>query len=198
MGIAEILLIGAALSVDAFAAGMSDAMIEPHMSAKKAALIALTFAFFQFAMPVLGYYCGAAFSSLVERIAPYLSFALLFLIGGRAVLDGAGETRGAVRPSLSRREGKRIGLLKILLQGVATSLDALAVGVTFFAEDVTRGLPVHIILCSLLIGATTFAFSSVSVRIGKAAGERFSARAQFVGGAVLVFIGFKLLLDGVL
>ena len=91
-----------------------------------------------------------------------------------------------------------IGAGQILLQGVATSLDALAVGVTLLAQEVTAGLPVHVVLCSLLIGAITLCFSLLSLAVGKAAGEKLQDGAQFLGGAVLIVIGIKILLEGVL
>lgn len=194
MQLYEILLLGAALSVDAFAAGMSDAASCPHMSQSRCAFIALTFGLFQFLMPLLGYFCGTAFTSVVIAIAPYLSFTLLAVIGGKAVID---RQRGG---ALMRRLHKKshLGAGKILLQGVATSLDALAVGVAFLAQDAAGNLPVPVVLCSALIGAVTLALTGLAVRLGKAAGSRFEDDAQFWGGAVLVIIGCKLLLEGVL
>lgn len=197
MALWEIVLIGAALSVDAFAAGMADAAIDSRMSVFKAAFIALTFAAFQFLMPVLGFYCGSAFSALVEKIAPWLSFVLLLFIGGKALFDYVAEQR-EINRFLHRTAKTRVSAGQILLQGVATSLDALAVGVTLLAEDVTGGLPVSIYFCSLLIGATTLCFSVISLELGKAVGVKFKDEAQFLGGAVLVFIGVKILLEGVL
>lgn len=194
MQLYEILLLGAALSADAFAAGMSDAAAWPRMPQSRCALIALTFALFQFFMPLLGYYCGAAFTSAVSAIAPYLSFALLAVLGGKAVLDW--QRGGEQARTLHKKV--RLGAGKVLLQGVATSLDALAVGVALLAQDTAGRLPVHVVLCSALIGVTTLALTGLGVRLGKAAGSRFEDGAQFWGGAVLVFIGFKLLFEGVL
>ena len=197
MALWEIILIGAALSVDAFAAGMSDAAIEPRMSVFKFAYIALTFAIFQFLMPLAGYYCGAAFSELVEKIAPWLSFVLLLFLGGKTLLDQVGAQKEGLR-TLQKRAGGRVGIGQVLLQGVATSLDALAVGVTLLAEDVTGGLPVSIYGCGLLIGATTLSLSVIAVELGRAVGVRLKEEAQFIGGAVLVIIGVKILLEGIL
>lgn len=198
MGLFEIIAIGAALSVDAFAAGMADTAIDPRMPVIKAAFIALTFALFQFFMPLLGYYFGSAFSALVEKIAPWLSFTLLALIGGKALFDYAADCGEKNRFLNKNGQKKRVGAAQILLQGVATSLDALAVGVTFLAEDITGGLPVSVFLCGLLIGATTLCFSVIAVELGKAVGVKFRNEAQFLGGAVLVFVGVKILLEGVL
>lgn len=196
MNLWEILVIGAALSADAFAASVSDAVCEKNMSRQKGAFLALTFGLFQFLMPLLGYFCSAAFSSLVEAIAPYLSFALLLLVGGKAVIDWEREGRKTI--VMLNREQKKIGVGGVLVQGIATSLDALAVGVALLAQEVAVGLPVHIVLCSSLIGATTLTLSLLAVTLGKAAGKLLEDKAQFFGGAVLVFIGFKILLEGVL
>ena len=191
----EIVLIGAALSCDAFAAGVSNAVREPHMSVYKAAGMALTYALFQFAMPLLGYFAGASFSSLVSKIAPWLSFALLCLLGGKALFEVCTEG-GTGERFLHKRKG--VNALQIFVQGVATSLDALAVGVALLAQQMSGGLPVSVFSCAALIGATTACLSVCSVALGRAAGERFQGGAQFWGGAILVIIGVKILLEGVL
>ena len=98
---------------------------------------------------------------------------------------------------LTRTE-KKLGAGKLLMQAVATSLDALAVGVTFLAADATAGLPFHAALCALIIGLVTFLLSFIAVAVGKRAGNRFSDKAELLGGIVLVVIGVKLLLEGVL
>ena len=197
MQVWEIILIGAALSCAAFAAGVSNAAREPLMSKAKAAGIVFTYAFFQFIMPLTGYYGSSAFSALVENVAPYLSFLLLFVLGGKALLDYT-KSNGENMRFLQKSSRAGIGAGQILLQGVATSLDALAVGVTLLAQEVTAGLPVHVVLCSLLIGAITLCFSLLSLAVGKAAGEKLQDGAQFLGGAVLIVIGIKILLEGVL
>lgn len=192
----EIFFLGIALSVDAFAAGMSDAATCPRLSVSKRALIAFTFAAFQFVMPIAGYYCGAAFTSVVGRIAPYLSFALLLFLGGKSLVDWQREQTGVCR--VLHKTHADIGAGKIFLQGIATSLDALAVGVTLLAQELTIGLPVSVWLCAALIGATTLTLSSVAVEAGRAAGRRFGDDAEFWGGAVLVLIGCKILFEGIL
>lgn len=195
----EIFIIGVALSMDAVAVGMSDGMAEPRMRCGKIFAVSGAFALAQFLMPLAGYYCGAAFAELVARIAPWLSFALLSFIGGKMILDG-------VREAAARRKRGRtlrslpggIGIGGVLLQAVATSIDALAVGVAFVAAEATGGLPCPAALCALLIGATTFSLSAAAVVLGKKAGDRFSDGAELAGGAVLVFIGIKLLAEGLL
>ncbi len=217
MSVWEILLIGVALSMDAFAVGMTNGMAEPKMRALKMTLIALTYAFFQFLMPVLGYYCGAAFASLVKKIAPWLAFFLLAVIGGKMIADffidyfkakkaaksAAGEPmreEPAEAPvealtEVGARAQKRLGAGKLLLQAVATSIDALAVGVTFLAAEVSEGLPFHVVFCALAIGAVTFCLSFAAVFLGKRIGNRFSSGAGLLGGLILLAIGLKILIE---
>ncbi len=203
----EVLLIGIALSMDAFAVGMTNGMTEPKMRLLKALCVAGMYALFQFLMPVLGYYCGYAFSSLVEKIAPWLSFGLLALIGGKMIFDFAAEKLGK-KKTAERAEGGRapcpaeggrtkpLGAGKLFLQAVATSIDALAVGVTFLAAETTEGLPMHVSLCALVIGAVTFVLSLAAIFLGKKIGDRFSDKAELLGGVILLAIGIKILVEG--
>ena len=196
MEIWEIFLLGAALAADAFAAGMTDGMAEPKMKWGKLLLIAGVFGFMQFLMPVLGYFFGGIFTVFVEKIAPWLSFALLAFIGGKAVLGfflGLAKKRRGEAPVSAPA-----GFGAILLQGVATSLDALAVGVPLLAVETAEGLPVHAALCALIIGAVTFALVVPALLIGKKAGDKFADKAELIGGIVLICIGIKILLEGIL
>ncbi len=198
MGLWELLLIAAALSMDAFAVGLSDGMGEPAMPFFKHFAIAFAFGLFQFLMPVAGYYAGSAFAGLVQKIAPYLSFALLAFIGGRAVA-GYEISRRAGRIGTRRKGGRKsLGPATLFAQAVATSMDALAVGVTLLAAEESGGIPFRAELCALVIGLVTFSLSMAAVRIGERAGDRFSGRAELFGGCILLLIGLKLLLEGVL
>lgn len=196
MGIWEIVLIGVALAMDAVAVSLTDGMIEPRMKAGKMLCVAGAFAFFQFGMPLLGYWLGSAFAGFVERIAPYLSFALLFLIGGKMVLDGWKE-QNEDTPKLLRKD-RDMGMGKLLAQAVATSIDAFAVGVTFLALETENGLPMSAVLCSVVIGMVAFLLSLPAVGIGRKVGNRFSDKAELLGGVILIFLGIKILLEGIL
>lgn len=202
MSVFEIVLIGAALAMDATAIGMASGMAEPRMRTGKAAVTAGTFALFQFFMPLLGYVCGAVFSAAIGRIAPWLSFALLSFLGGKMIVDCVREGRerraeGLIRPLLSPRPAKNAAAWagRLLVQGVATSLDALAVGVTLLAAEVSEGLPAHIAACAAVIGAVTFLLSYAGVQAGRRVGDKFADLAGAAGGIVLVAIGCKLLLE---
>ena len=205
----ELFLIGVALAMDALAVSLTDGMTEPKMPAWKPVCIAGTFALFQAAMPLLGYYCGYAFSSLVKKIAPYLSFALLLFIGGKMILDSILEISekrkrasavqaGGAGESAGKKRDAKTGAGKLLLQGVATSLDALAVGVTLLAAETTVGIPFHVLWCAALIGGITFALSYPAVWARRKIGDRFADKAGLLGGAVLIAIGVKILVEGLL
>lgn len=195
MEIWEIVTIGVGLSMDAFAVGMTDGMAEPRMRILKIFLIAGAFGLFQFLMPVLGYYLGSVFTSLVKRIAPWLSFAILAFLGGKMIFDFIMEHR---KKGEEPPPAHPTGAAKLLVQAVATSIDALAVGVTLLAAETSQGLPFHVTLCALVIGAITFALSVAAVFIGKKAGDKFSDKAQLLGGVILVAIGLKILIEGLI
>lgn len=195
MEIWEIVILGVGLSMDAFAVGMTDGMAEPRMRIPKIFLIAGAFGLFQFLMPVLGYYLGSVFTSLVAKIAPWLSFAILAFLGGKMIFDFIMEHRKKGEEPLPAHP---TGAVKLLVQAVATSIDALAVGVTLLAAETSQGLPFHVTLCALVIGAITFALSVAAVLIGKKAGDKFSDKAQLLGGVILVAIGLKILIEGLI
>lgn len=202
MTVWEILFIAIALSMDAFAVGMTNGMSDPRMQTGKILLVAFAFGLFQFLMPVLGFYLGAAFAEIVEKIAPWLSCALLVLLGGKAIQGAVSEKIRArrenlLRPFLGGAESV-FGLGKLAAQAVATSLDALAVGVTLLAAQTSSALPLPFLVCAGLIGLVTFALSVAAVEIGKRAGDRFSAQAEVAGGVVLIGIGLKILVESFL
>lgn len=197
MEIWEVLLIGVALSMDAFAVGMTNGMTEPRMRARKMLFVAGAYAFFQFLMPVLGYYGSSVFSAAIAKIAPWLSFALLGFIGGKMIFDFVKSARGKSASSPAAPP-KPLGAGKLFVQAVATSIDALAVGIAMLAAETEKGLPMHIALCALVIGAINFALSFSAVALGKKIGDRFSEKAELLGGVILLAIGVKILLESLL
>lgn len=188
MSLWEIVLLSAALAMDACAVGMTNGMTEPNMRAGKQISIAFCYALFQFFMPVVGFYGSSALRGIVEAIAPYLAFCLLAYLGGKMVFDSFRKEA----PVFGRR---KLTPTKLFLQSVATSIDALAVGVTFLALSTGAGLPMHPVLCCLMIGAITFLLSAVAVEIGKRVGNRLAEKAELFGGVVLLAIGIKILLE---
>ena len=194
MSVFEIILLGAALAMDAVAVGMTDGMTEPDMKFKKVLITAGAFGLFQFFMPIVGYCAGAAFSRYVIAIAPMLSFLILAFLGGKMILGCVKEMRESHPHFERRREGES---LKLFVQALATSIDALAVGITLLALEGTGTLALAPLYSALVIGAVTFALSLCAVLIGKKAGALIADKAEILGGVVLVFIGIKILLESV-
>lgn len=185
----SILLIGVSLSMDAFAIsvtnGMTLAAANPFRL-RYAVCMGLYFGGFQFLMPLLGWLLGSGVKSYVDAWGPYISFFLLSFIGGKMIFD-------SVRPGAEDAGMTTLSHPRLLVLAVATSIDALAVGVSFaFMEDFSL-LP----SCAL-IGCTTFAISFAGALIGSRIPGVSGRKAGVIGGAVLVAIGVKLLAEGVI
>ena len=186
MTLLEILLIGIGLSMDAFAVAICKGLAMPDKVDRKGALlIALYFGVFQAVMPALGWLLGSQFARYVTQMAPWIAFVLLAWIGG-----------SMIRESLSKEEKEKaemgaVSHKELLVLAVATSIDALAVGVTFSMLE----LAVSIGAAVALIGCTTFVISLGGVYVGNVFGARYKGKAEFVGGAILILIGVKILLE---
>lgn len=186
MTLLEIFLIGIGLSMDAFAVAICKGLAMPNKVDKKGALlIALYFGVFQAVMPTLGWLLGSQFARYVTRLAPWIAFILLAWIGGNMI-----------RESLSKEEKEEeetgsVSHKELLVLAVATSIDALAVGVTFSMLE----LAVSIGAAVALIGCTTFVISLAGVYVGNVFGAKYKSKAEFVGGAILILIGVKILLE---
>lgn len=186
MTLLEILLIGIGLSMDAFAVAICKGLAMPgKVDRKGALLIALYFGVFQAVMPALGWLLGSQFARYVTQMAPWIAFVLLVWIGG-----------SMIRESLSKEEKEEaemgaVSHKELLVLAVATSIDALAVGVTFSMLE----LAVSIGAAVALIGCTTFVISLGGVYVGNVFGARYKSKAEFVGGAILILIGVKILLE---
>lgn len=183
MGFFDVLLIAVGLSMDAFAAAVCKGLAMPRLRIGQAAVIALFFGGFQGLMPVIGYALGLQFESLITPIDHWIAFALLAFLGGKMLYDAffGNEEEDASDGKLDLRE--------IALLAVATSIDALAVGITF------AFLQVDIASAATQIGLTTFVLSLVGVAVGHVFGARFEKPATIVGGIVLILIGLKILLE---
>lgn len=196
MSVLEIILLGAALAMDAVAVGMTNGMTEPKMRLSKAAETAGAFGLFQFFMPLVGYALGAAFTNFIVTVAPVLSFAILAFLGGKMIYECVKELAQKERLSFMKKE-KRSGALMLFIQALATSIDALAVGITLLALEASGTLALPTLFASLVIGAVTFVLSFIAVLAGKKAGSLLADKAEILGGVVLVFIGVKILLEGI-
>lgn len=185
MGVAELLLIAVGLSMDAFAVSVCKGLGMRRLNVRVALVLALLFGVFQAGMPVIGWLLGSQFLWLIEPVDHWIAFVLLGFIGGKMILDavrGEDEESGVV---------DRVAWGEFLMLAVATSIDALAVGISLAA------LNVEIVPSVLIIGVVTFVLSLVGVLVGHLFGSRFERPAQIVGGVVLVLIGVKVLLEHV-
>ncbi|MEA4911845.1 MAG: manganese efflux pump MntP family protein [Oscillospiraceae bacterium] len=179
----ELFMIAVALSMDAFAVSMCKGLAMQRLNYKNAAVISLYFGGFQALMPLLGYYLGARFERYIVNIDHYIAFALLAFLGARMIVEALrdGDTCPCGGDMLDHRE--------LLVLAVATSIDALAVGITF------AFLGADILPAVSLIGAVTFLLSFAGVAIGNRFGARFKKKAEIAGGVVLILIGLKILLE---
>lgn len=186
MTLLEIFLVGIGLSMDAFAVSICKGLAMPAVNKKQALLIGAYFGVFQALMPLAGWLLGSQFARHVTKMAPWIAFVLLAWIGG-----------SMLRESLSKKEEDEevepveLRHKELFLLAVATSIDALAVGVSFSMVE----LSVSIGAAAALIGCTTFAISVGGVFVGHIFGARYKNRAEFVGGAILLLIGVKILLE---
>lgn len=187
MSIVEILLIGVGLSMDAFAAAICGGLRMRKHILKRALVIALFFGGFQALMPLLGYALGSQFADAIDAFDHWIAFGLLLVIGGKMIAEAVRE---ADQPSRDAEPPDApLDLKELGLMAVATSIDALAVGVSF------AFLEVDIRMAAPLIGCTTFLIALGGVYIGHAFGARFRAQAEILGGAILILIGLKILLN---
>ncbi len=182
MGFAELFLIGVGLSMDAFAAAVCKGLGMRTMRWRQGAVIALLFGGFQAAMPLLGWVLGRQFESYITSIDHWIAFLLLGYLGGKTLWDALHEEE-------SSPASGRFDLRELVMLAVATSIDALAVGITF------AFLQVSILPAAGLIGCTTFSLSLAGVWIGCRFGARYKRGATLAGGAILCLIGLKILLE---
>lgn len=183
MSVYSLLLIGLSLSMDAFAIAVMNGVA--YSGEKKQAFItALAFAIAQAMMPVLGYLLGSSVSEIIEAYDHWVAFLLLAFIGGKMIFDGVRELRSKSCPM-----PKRLSPRTLIAQAIATSIDALAIGISFAA------LHVDIITASALIGATTFFCCLAGGLVGRRCGVWLQRYAVVVGGTVLVLLGTKILLE---
>ena len=186
MTLLEIFLVGIGLSMDAFAVAICKGLAMPTINRKQTLLIAAYFGVFQALMPLTGWLLGSQFARHVTKMAPWIAFVLLAWIGGNMIRESLSkkEEDEEVEPAELRHK-------ELFMLAIATSIDALAVGVSFSMVE----LAIPIGAAAALIGCTTFAISVGGVFVGHIFGARYKNRAEFVGGAILIRIGVKILLE---
>lgn len=181
MNILEIILIGLGLSMDACAVSTTNGMCYKQIRLKHTLFIALAFSLFQGLMPLIGYYAGSVFSSQIAIIDHWIALILLLIIGGKMIRDGLRHDNSCpVKPFTFKL---------LILQAIATSIDALAVGISFAAMNV------NIVFAVSIIAAITFCLSIIAVRLGKKVGDKLNSKAEIFGGTILVLIGLKIFIE---
>lgn len=177
------ILLGVGLAMDAFSVSLANGLNEPKMKASKMCGVAGIFAGFQFAMPMIGWICVATVARLFgvfEKCIPWIALLLLGYIGGKMLYEGI-KNKGA------DDEKPGVGFKGLLLQGIATSIDALSVGFTISEYNCMEAL-----LACLLIGAVTFIICFAGLAIGKKAGTKLAGKAGILGGLILIGIGLEI------
>jgi putative Mn2+ efflux pump MntP len=184
------ILIGLGLAMDAFSVSLANGLNEPMMKMPKAGAIAGVFGLFQGAMPLIGWFCVHNIASYFDAIVPFIpwvALALLSFIGGKMLVEGIKECKCKSSGAESCPLPKRVGILGLLVQGVATSIDALSVGFT-----ISNHTTVQAIVCSSIIALVTAILCFGGVYIGKKFGTRFAGKSSIFGGAILIGIGLEI------
>ena len=179
-------LLGVGLAMDAFSVSIANGLNEPDMKKGKRFLIAGTFAFFQYLMPMIGWTCVhfivEAFS-VVAKFVPYVAFVVLAAIGIKMIVDGVKK----------KEEKAAVGLVGLLVQGIATSIDALSVGFTIAEYSVWGAL-----VSGAIIAVETFGICMLGLFIGRKFGQKLSDKATIIGGVILILIGLEIMIRGIL
>ena len=181
MTIWEIFLISVGLAMDAFAVAVCKGLKMPKINKKQTSLIALFFGGFQGLMPLIGYFLGKQFEEHIVSIDHWITFVLLGFIGGKMIYESFKKDED--------EEDKPFSIKELFVLAIATSIDALAVGITF------AFLKVNIAVAVSFIGVITAGLSAIGVFIGHKFGEKYKSKAEFAGGLILVLIGLKILLE---
>ena len=181
MGLLELFILAVGLSMDAFAVSVCKGLAMPKITVKKAAVVGIWFGGFQALMPALGYLLGSQFKDSITAIDHWIAFILLGIIGGNMIREAcSGECD---------KENDSLDIKTMFLLAVATSIDALAVGITF------AFLKVNIAGAVSFIGVTTFVISAAEVKIGNIFGTKYKSKAELAGGIILILLGLKILLE---
>lgn len=181
MGFVELFLLAVGLSMDAFAVSVCKGLSMQKMSIKKAVVVGLWFGSFQALMPLLGYLLGRNFSRQIESIDHWIAFGLLAIIGGNMIREALSENKDEVDASMKVKD--------MFILAIATSIDALAVGISLAC------IQVDIVPAISFIGIVTFGLSMVGVKVGTVFGARYESKAEFAGGLILILLGIKILLE---
>lgn len=192
MDLLTLLLLAIGLSMDAFAVAVCKGLAMRKITWKECCIVGGWFGGFQALMPLLGYVLGIQFERYINLIAPWIAFVLLGLIGVNMIREAAGKEEDC-------KESDTLGVKEMFLMAVATSIDALAVGITFACVPVVvmedAAGPVNTVAGCLIIGVTTFTLSAAGVKAGSVFGNKYKNKAEILGGIILILLGIKILLE---
>lgn len=180
-------ILGVGLAMDAFSVSLANGLNESKMRTGKMCMVAGTFAFFQALMPMIGWFCVhnlLQIFQVFEKFIPWIALILLAFIGGKMLMDG-------IKGEDDEEVSSEVGLKALLIQGVATSIDALSVGFTIAEYGFVEAL-----VSALVIAAVTFVICMAGIAIGKKFGTRFANRATVLGGVILIAIGLEIFITG--
>lgn len=183
------ILLGTGLAMDAFSVSLANGLNEPKMKLSRQYFIAGIFAFFQFLMPMAGFFCVhmvASFFSIFERFIPWIALGLLGFIGVKMLIEGI-KNKDEDAPHTA------VGFGALILQGIATSIDALSVGFTISGHTTTGAF-----LCSLIIAAVTFVICMGGILLGRKFGTKLAGKASVLGGCILIFIGIEIFITSLI
>lgn len=178
--------LGFGLAMDAFSVSLANGLHEPKMKLKRMFVIAGTFAFFQFLMPMLGWICVHTlleYFNAFSKLIPYIALGLLAFIGGKMLIEGIKGEEG---------ENEEVGKGALFVQGIATSIDALSVGFTIAHYQLLEAL-----IASLIIGVVTLVICLAGLKIGRTFGMKLAGKASILGGVILIAIGLEIFITGV-
>ena len=181
MGLLELFILAVGLSMDAFAVSVCKGLAMPKITLKRTLTVGLWFGGFQALMPAAGYLLGVQFRDKITAVDHWIAFILLGLIGSNMIKEACSGD--------CEEENESLDIRTMFLLAVATSIDALAVGITFAFLDV------HLLAAVSFIGITTFTLSAAGVKIGNVFGTRYKAKAELAGGVILILLGLKILLE---
>lgn len=183
MGLFELFILAVGLSMDAFAVSVCKGLAMPKITLKKTLIVGAWFGGFQALMPAIGYVLGVQFRDKITAIDHWIAFVLLGIIGASMIKEACSKDCDC------EDESESLDIRTMFLLAVATSIDALAVGITF------AFLNVHIVAAVSFIGVTTFVISAIGVKIGNVFGTRYKSKAELAGGIILILLGLKILLE---
>ena len=188
-------LLGAGLAMDAFSVSIANGILEPAMKKRRMFMISGVYAFFQFIMPMLGWVLVTTLEEMFTKFSiliPWIALFLLLFIGGKMIVEAIIEKRKGNQQEKEKTKATKLTFKALIVQGIATSIDALSVGFTISDYSVLRAFA-----SSLIIGTVTLMICLIGLIFGKKIGSKVSGIASVIGGAILIFIGIEIFVKGI-